>query len=120
MEVQKGTVQTMSEDTATVIPSMHPDIVTQPLIVPFYWRKDMGNLQAGDKVYFFEDEEHGGQIIARVDGNWERKIDCEITITGDITAKADVNASGDVKAGAISLKTHIHTGDSGGVTSSPK
>lgn len=120
MEVQKGTVQNITEDKATVIPATHPDIVTQPLIVPFYWRKDMGNLKAGDKVYFFEDEEHGGQIIARVDGNWERKIDCEITVTGDITAEANVNASKDVKAGSISLKNHTHGGDSGGTTSTPK
>jgi bifunctional DNA-binding transcriptional regulator/antitoxin component of YhaV-PrlF toxin-antitoxin module len=120
MEVQKGTVQNITDDKATVIPATHPDIVTQPLIVPFYWRKDMGNLQAGDKVYFFEDEEHGGQIIARVDGNWERKIDCEITVTGDITAEANVNASKDVKAGSISLKNHTHGGDSGGTTSTPK
>ena len=120
MEVQKGTIQDMSGETATVIPATHPDIVTQPLIVPFYWRKDMGNLQAGDKVYFFEDEEHGGQIISRVDGNWERKIDCAITVTGDITAEAHVNARKDGKAGSISLKSHTHTGDSGGDTSSPK
>lgn len=120
MEVQKGTIQDMSGETATVIPATHPDIVTQPLIVPFYWRKDMGNLKAGDKVYFFEDDEHGGQIIARVDGNWERKIDCEITVTGDITAEANVNAKEDVKAGSISLKNHTHIGNMGAATSTPK
>jgi hypothetical protein len=30
------------------------------------------------------------------------------TLTGDVTAKSNVNATGDVKAGAISLRTHVH------------
>lgn len=108
MEVQKGKVQTMSGKTATVIPNEHPDIVTQPLVVPFYWRETMGNLQAGEEVYYLEDDEHGGYIIGRTDGEWDNKF------TGTLTVTEDVTASG------ISLKNHTHTGDSGGSTSPPK
>ena len=108
MEVQKGTIQSISGATATVIAAAHPDIVTQPLVVPFYWRETMGNLQAGDTVYYFEDDEHGGYIIGRVDGEWDN------TIRGKLTVTEDVEADG------ISLKNHTHTGDSGGDTSTPK
>ena len=139
MQVQKGTIQTMSGATATVIPSTHPDIVTLPLVVPFYWRATMGNLQAGEEVYYFEDEEHGGMIIGRTDGNWDNVLRGTLTVTEDVTAEANVNVkkdissnanitanvnisalTGDVKAGDISLKQHIHTGDSAGKTSTPE
>lgn len=108
MEVQKGTVQSMNGTTATVVPSEHPDIVTQPLVVPFYWRETMGNLQAGEEVYFLEDDAHGGYIIGRTDGEWDN------TLRGTLTVTEDVTASGK------SLKSHTHTDSQGGSTSSPK
>lgn len=118
--IQKGMIQTMSGKTATVIPAEHPDIVTQQLIVPFYWRALMGNLQPGDEVYYFEDDEHGGYIIGRTDGEWDNTLRGTLTVTEDITAEANVTANGDVTASGISLKSHTHTGDSGGSTSAPK
>lgn len=145
MEVQKGTIQTMSGATCTVIPSTHPDIVTQPLVVPFYWRETMGNLQAGEEVYFFEDDQHGGYIIGRTDGNWDNILRGTLTVTEEVTAEStldvhkdistemNLNATmnitanmnitsvaGDVKAGKVSLKEHIHPGDSGGMTDAPQ
>lgn len=108
MEVQKGKVQSMDGKTATVIPSEHPDIVTKPLVVPFYWRETMGNIKAGEEVYYFEDDEHGGYIIGRTDGEWDNKFTGTLEVTED------------VKANGISLKTHTHTGDSGGKTSTPQ
>lgn len=112
--IQKGTVQTISGKTATVIPAEHPDIVTQQLIVPFYWRELMGNLQPGDEVYYFEDDAHGGYIIGRTDGEWDN------TLRGSLSVTEKVAADGDVTASGISLKNHTHTGDSGGSTSTPK
>lgn len=38
----------------------------------------------------------------------------------NITAPGNVNVNGDVIAGAISLKNHTHTGDSGGITGGPQ
>lgn len=108
MEVQKGRVQSISGGSAVVIPNEHPETVTQPLIVPFYWRETMGNLQAGEECYFFEDNEHGGYIIGRTDGEWDN------TLRGTLTVTEDVTASG------ISLKTHTHTSsNAGSPTSEP-
>jgi phage baseplate assembly protein V len=43
-----------------------------------------------------------------------------LTVSGNITVSGDVSAGGDVTAGGISLKSHVHPGDSGGTTGSPK
>lgn len=120
MQVQKGTVQKMTGDTATVVPKEHPDIVTRPLVVPFYWRETMGNIKAGDEVYFFEDGELGGYIIGRTDGKWDNTLRGPLKVTQDITAEANIEASGDVTADGISLKNHTHIGDSGGSTTGPQ
>lgn len=125
MEVYKGTVQSMSGSTATVVHSEHPDIVTRPLVVPFYWRETMGKLKVGDEVYFFEDDEHGGYIIGRTDGEWDNNITADVTLTGSLSVSKDVTASGsmtaaqDVTGGGVSLKNHTHGGDSGGQTTPP-
>ena len=42
------------------------------------------------------------------------KVNGAMEITGNVTGRSDVTASG------ISLKSHTHTGDSGGTTSAPK
>lgn len=120
MQIQKGTVQSTDGMTATVVPNEHPEIVTQPLIVPFHWGPTMGNIKAGEEVYFFEDGNHGGQIISRVDGKWDNTIRGPLTVTEDITAEAGIAAEKDVTAAGISLQKHTHTGDSGGITGAPQ
>lgn len=139
MNIQIGIIQEMQGTTATVVPNDRPDIVTLPLVVPFYWRETMGNLQAGEEVYFFENHEHGGYIVGRTDGNWDNVLRGTLTVTDDITAesnvlvdkdissKANISAAmnitaiaGDVLAEDISLKQHIHPGDSGGKTGAPE
>lgn len=39
---------------------------------------------------------------------------------GTVTAQGSIHSNDDVTSGSISLKNHIHTGDSGGSTSSPR
>lgn len=119
MEVLKGRVQSISKGKAIVIPNEHPETVTQPLVVPFYWQETMGNLQAGEECYYFEDNEHGGYIIGRTDGRWDNTLRGTLTVTEKITAQADIAASGDVTASGISLKSHTHTGNQGSPTSKP-
>lgn len=132
MEVQKGIVQSMNGTTATVVPNEHPDIVTQPLVVPFYWRETMGNLKAGEEVYFLEDDAHGGMIIARTDGEWDNTLRGTLTvteavtaqatvdITGAVTAGSTITATGDVIGSGTSLAGHTHIGNMGTPTSSPQ
>ncbi len=108
MTTGKGTVQSITGSTAVVVPAEHPDIVTRPLVVPFYWRAAMGNLQPGDEVYYLEDDEHGGYILGRTDGEWDNTLRGTLAVTGDVTA------------GGISLMQHTHTGNMGSPTSAPQ
>ena len=44
----------------------------------------------------------------------------DVVIDGNLTVNGDVTVSGDVTAGGISLRKHIHGGDSGGSTTPPR
>lgn len=118
MEVQKGIVSQMMGACATVTPSQHPDIVTQPLVVPFYWREQMGNLQAGDEVYFIEDDAHGGFIIGRTNGEWDFTLRGSLVVTEKVTAE-NITAKADATAAGVSLKSHTHTSAAPGAPTSP-
>ena len=119
MEIQRGVVAQMMGDRATVIPDEHPDVVTLPLVVPFYWRETMGNLRENEAVFFFEDDSHEGFIIGRCDGNWDNTIRGSISVTESVNAK-NVDGSDDVTGGGKSLKSHTHTsGQPGAPTSAP-
>lgn len=43
----------------------------------------------------------------------------DLTVNGKIVCDTTITASADVVGGGISLKSHTHTGDSGGTTSPP-
>lgn len=131
MQIQKGTVQAVNGSTATCVSAEHPEIVTQPLVIPFYWREAMGNLQPGEQVYYLEDDEHSGMILARCDGEWDYTmrhtltveqdvtLNAALSVQGDVTAAAAVNASGEVTGNGIALSTHKHTSASPGSPTSP-
>lgn len=120
--MRKGTIHDIVENgkMARVVPSNNSEIVTLPLVIPFYWRAEMGNLQIGDEVYYNEDESLGGYIYGRTDGEWDFTVRTSLTITenldvqGNISTNGNVTADGDVTASGISLKGHTHGGVEGG------
>ncbi len=107
MPLKKGTVQSFDGTHAVIVPNDQPEITTKPLIVPFIWRKVMGNLHVGEEVYYMEDNSHEGVVISRTDGAWDNKFRGELEVTGDVTAAG------------TSLKSHTHTGNMGNPTSTP-
>ncbi len=114
MNVQKGTIHSIEGgNRAKCVPVNDPGIVTQPLVIPFYWRYDMGNVQVGEEVYYLEDEAMGGYIIGRCDGEWQHAI------RGDVSIEGGVTATGDVVGQGKSLATHTHTDSQSGKTSPP-
>lgn len=149
MQIQKGTVQAVNGSTATCVSAEHPDIVTRPLVIPYYWRELMGNIQPGEEVYYIEDDEHDGMIIARLDGNWDQTIrgtltvvdavqlqatlavqgsatfessatfNASMTVQGAITAMSSLTATGTIISGTTSLTTHTHTSTAPGTPTSP-
>lgn len=131
MQVCKGTLQSVNGSTAIVVPTEHPDIVTQPLVIPYYWRELMGFIKPGELVYYIEDDEHSGMIIARADGNWDQIIRGTLTveqavtlndtlsIQGNTSSQANITASGTIQAGSVVLNTHTHTSSTPGTPTSP-
>ena len=143
MQIQKGTVQAVNGSTATCVSAEHPDIVTRQLVIPYYWRELMGNIQPGEEVYYLEDDEHEGMIIARRDGNWDQTVRGTLTVVdavqlqstlsvqgsatfestatfnGAITAMSSLTATGTITSGAITLTTHTHTSTAPGTPTTP-
>lgn len=60
-----------------------------------------------------------GESGITVSGGSGAKITGNMHITGDIHATGDVTTDSDVVAVTVSLREHIHNGDSGGQTSEP-
>ena len=115
MEIQKGPVHSIEDGgtRARCIPDTDGDIVTLPLVIPFHWRATMGNIQAGESVYFFEDEGRGGFIIGRCDGEWDNTLRGSFSVTETITATGEITGQG------IALSSHTHTDSRGGGTTPP-
>ena len=139
----KGTIQNFEEETdangnprfCRVVLDSDPDVITQPLNIPFYWRGIFGNLAVGDKVYIGIDDNLQGCVIQRIDGDWDFSIKNEkksITTTGDAETKGNQTIGGtatvagavkaeDVQTAAVaSINAHTHTTtSSGNPTSAP-
>lgn len=105
--MKKGKIHSIESGgtKARVVPGDNSQIVTLPLIIPFYWRAEMGNVQIGDEVYYDEDPSLGGMIHGRTNGEWDNAFRGAFTITEDVTA------------GGISLKNHTHGGVEAGGSS---
>lgn len=119
MQIQKGTLQSVNGSTATAVSAEHPDIVTRELVIPFYWRELMGNLQPGEEVYYIEDDEHKGMIIGRTDGNWDQKIRGTLTVEEAVTMNDTLKVTGEVTSGTIALTAHKHTSAAPGTPTTP-
>lgn len=119
MQIQKGTLQSVNGATATAVSAEHPGIVTRELVIPFYWRELMGNLQPGEEVYYIEDDEHKGMIIGRTDGNWDQKIRGTLTVEEAVQVNSTITASGEITSGAIGLTSHKHTSAEPGTPTTP-
>lgn len=59
-------------------------------------------------------------VVIQSGGTVLKVKDDRVHIVGDLTVEGNITASGDVAANDVSLKSHTHTGDSGGITSAPR
>jgi hypothetical protein len=67
----------------------------------------------------FIELKQSGEIIITAPSGLTFNAHGGLTVNGNITVNGSQTLTGDCVAGGISLKKHIHTGDSGGQTSSP-
>lgn len=110
--VCKGTISSFTNDLdqnsnktrARVLPSVENGTVTQPFIIPWFLRGDMGKLTQGQEVICAVFDDGSGMILLRADGEWGGLIPWNLMVLGD------------VQAGNVSLKSHTHStpeGESG-------
>lgn len=123
-QINKGTIGSISGNTARVVPSDASAKPTAKITIPWHLRGDSGNLKKGTEVVYVEFDDSTGLLLGRADGEWGAYLPTltagSVSADGKITA-GSVKASEDVTAGGISLKGHKHggveTGD--GTTSTP-
>lgn len=92
---------------------------TLPLTIPWYLRGSMGMLEKGTEIVYAHFDDATGIILARMDGNWEGKMEESQLLLDLMDATATVQGSIDVSDGVIDsgvrLATHTHGGvESGG------
>ena len=95
-QINKGTIASISGNTARVVPSDASARPTAKIIIPWHLRGDTGNLKKGTVVVYVEFEDSTGLLLGRADGEWG--------------AYLPSLSAGDVKAGGVSLKNHKHGG----------
>lgn len=126
-EILKGTISSIESEpvddngyptTAKIISSIG-GAVTRPLIIPWYLRSTMGNLETGVEIVFVLFEDKTGYIIGRFDGNIQTNIPYDIVISGNATISGSVTAADFISASYGSTNSHTHTDSQGGTTSPP-
>lgn len=93
-QINKGTIASISGNTARVVPSDASAKPTAKIIIPWHLRGDTGNLKKGTAVVYVEFDDSTGLLLGRADGEWG--------------AYLPSLSAGDVKAGGVSLKNHKH------------
>lgn len=95
-QINKGTISSISGNTARVVPSDASARPTAKITIPWHLRGSSGNLKKGTEVVYVEFDDSTGLLLGRADGEWG--------------AYLPSLSAGDVKAGGVSLKSHKHGG----------
>jgi hypothetical protein len=110
-----GRMHSLSDGFALLGTSSQPNVITGLSTTTTQLRSDDGST--------YVELDAAGQVINFVAPGGCHFTTPEATFSGKVTAAQDVTStSGDVKAGAISLKTHKHSGvtTGGGITGGPQ
>ena len=107
-QINKGTIASISGNTARVVPSDASARPTARITIPWHLRGNSGNLKKGTEVVYVEFDDATGLLLGRADGEWG--------------AYLPSLSAGEVTAGGVSLKNHRHGGveHGSGSTSAPK
>lgn len=101
-QINKGTIASISGNTARVVPSDAGAKPTAMITIPWHLRGASGNLKKGTAVVYVEFDDATGLLLGRADGDWGEYIPS--------LSAGSISASGDVKANGVSLKNHKHGG----------
>lgn len=120
--IEKGTILTIEGPAdrngdmtmARVSPSQSSGLVSRPVVIPWHMRGTSGDLKKGTEVVFVIFNDHTGQLIGRMDGEWFGILHGNVEINGSLAVK------GDIATGSLdSVNGHVHGGvDPGSSTTS--
>lgn len=97
--INKGKISTVLQDGKMVtIKPYAGEIVTAPLVVPFFL---YGALPVGLEVVYTTFPDGTGIVLARMDGEFNRKIPGSVEVEGTFKAS-------DVKTSVASFNSHTH------------
>ncbi len=80
---------------------------TLPLTIPWYLRGSMGLLEKGTEVVYALFDDATGIILARMDGNWEGKMEETQLFLDLMDTRATVQGSIDVSDGITGINSKI-------------
>ena len=69
-QINKGTIASISGNTARVVPSDASTRPTAKITIPRSLRGDSGNLKKGTEVVYVEFDDTTGLLLGRADGEW--------------------------------------------------
>ena len=107
-QISKGTIASISGNTARVTPSDASGKPTAQITIPWHLRKKSGNLKKGTLVVYVVFEDFTGLLLGRADGEWGEYLP-------NLTAE-------EVTVGGVGMAKHKHGGveTGSGTSSTPK
>ena len=69
-QINKGTIASISGNTARVVPSDANAMPTAMITIPWHLRGNAGNLEKGTAVVYVEFDDATGLLLGRADGEW--------------------------------------------------
>lgn len=99
-----------NETMARVVPDLAAEIVTAPLVIPWWLRGQMGKLKPESEILFVLFSDQSGMILSRADGEWSGTLPGGLTVSGTLEVKGAVTVQ-DLKTGQVpSYNSHVHDG----------
>lgn len=121
-QIEKGTILTIEgpadkngdKTLARVSPSQSSGLVSRPVVIPWHMRGASGDLKKGTEVIYIIFDDHTGQLLGRMDGEWFGVLRGDVAISGGLSVNDDI-ATGSLD----SVNSHVHGGvESGSSTTS--
>ena len=108
-KIEKGKINSLDQDKHLAKVLTESGLITYDLVIPFYLRKESGDLKKEDEVIFVVFDDNTGMILHRMDGDWEYKTIKSLEVHGDFKVKKNENEEDPEKTGLIIADDHVCT-----------
>ena len=107
----KGRISSVDQDKHICRVVTEDGFVTHDLVIPFYLRRESGELKKDMEVIFSVFPDNTGILLHRMDGDWEYTTIKSMKILGDLHVEKNENTEEepDTKLGKIFAKSDVHT-----------